>query len=71
MEKKTVQTKLFNHLTDEEMKIAAVFDDSEGMHIDELLLKSNFTTAQLSSLLLTMELGGSVKALPGKRFRMA
>lgn len=68
--KKVIQAKLFDHLTDEEMKIATILDDSEGMHIDELLLKSDFTPAQLSSLLLTMELAGSVKALPGKRFRM-
>lgn len=69
--KKAVQRKLFSHLTDDEMKIAAILEDSEGMHIDEVLLKSNFTSAQLSSFLLTMELSGSVKALPGKRFRMA
>jgi len=66
----SVQTKLFHHLSDEEMKIAAVLDNSEGMHIDEILLKSNFTASQLSSMLLTMELAGSIKALPGKRFRM-
>jgi DNA processing protein len=70
-EDKVVQAKLFNHLTDEETNIAAILNDTEGMHIDELLLKSSFTPAQLSSLLLTMELGGAVKALPGKRFRMA
>jgi DNA processing protein len=67
---KIVQAKLFDHLTDEEMKIADVLNNTEGMHIDELLLKSNFNPAQLSSMLLTMELNGAVKALPGKRFRM-
>jgi DNA processing protein len=67
---KPVQAKLFTHLSDEEMKIATVLNGSEGMHIDELLLKSNFTPSQLSSMLLTMELNGAVKALPGKRFRM-
>jgi DNA processing protein len=67
---KVVQPKLFSHLTDEEMIIADVLNGSEGMHIDELLLKSDFKASQLSSILLTMELNGSVKALPGKRFRM-
>ncbi|KAA5536586.1 DNA-protecting protein DprA [Taibaiella lutea] len=67
---KAVQAKLFNHLTDEEMKIADVLGNAEGMHIDELLLKSSFNPAQLSAMLLTMELNGAVKALPGKRFRM-
>jgi DNA processing protein len=68
---KAVQAKLFNHLTDSEMKIADALSSSEGMHIDELLIKSNFNSSQLSSMLLTMELSGAVKALPGKRFRMA
>ena len=67
---KVVQPKLFSHLTDEEMNIASILEGNEGMHIDELLLKSDFTPSQLSSMLLTMELSGLVKALPGKRFRM-
>jgi DNA processing protein len=67
---KAIQPKLFSHLTDEEMKIASLLNDTTGTHIDELLLKSHFTPSQLASLLLTMELAGFVKCLPGKRFRM-
>jgi DNA processing protein len=67
---KTVQPKLFTHLTDEETKIADILRESEGMHIDEIFLKAGVGTSTLSSLLLTMELGGALKALPGKRYRL-
>jgi DNA processing protein len=67
---RTLQPKLFHHLTDEETKIAGILQDSEGMHIDEIFLKAGVNTSILSSLLLTMELSGVVKALPGKRYRL-
>jgi len=69
--RKAVQAKLFTHLADDEMDIAKIIGASESMHIDELLLKSNFNSSRLSSMLLSMELNGVVKALPGKRFRMS
>jgi len=40
----------------------------EPMHIDELLLFLDQTTAELSAQLLQMELKGIVKQYPGKRF---
>lgn len=67
---KTLQPKLFHHLTDEETKIAGILQDTEGMHIDEIFLKAGVNNSVLSSLLLTMELSGVVKSLPGKRYRL-
>jgi DNA processing protein len=69
-QQKTIQPKLFNHLTDDEIKITNILEGSEGMHIDEVFLKANVNTSILSSLLLMLELGGVVKALPGKRYRL-
>lgn len=65
-----VQPKLFVHLSDEEKKIAGILEHSEGMHIDELYLKAGANNSKLASLLLTMELGGILKSLPGKRYRL-
>lgn len=67
---KTIQPKLFNHLTDDEINITNILEGSEGMHIDEIFLKANVNASILSSLLLMLELGGVVKALPGKRYRL-
>lgn len=66
----TVQPKLFAHLSDEEKKIAGILEHSEGMHVDELYLKAGTNCSKLASLLLTMELGGILKSLPGKRYRL-
>lgn len=64
------QTRLFPVLNTEESMVAGILAGSEGMHIDELLLKAGVHTTTLSSLLLTLELNGMVKALPGKRYRL-
>jgi DNA processing protein len=64
------QAKLFHHLTDDEQKIIQILESSEGMHIDEIMLKSNMHSTQLSALLLQLELSDYVKPLPGKRFRI-
>lgn len=69
-QKQVVQAKLFNQLSGDEMMIASILENSEGMHIDELMLKSNLNATSLSSILLTMELDGNIKSLPGKRYRL-
>ncbi|MFT4060726.1 MAG: DNA-processing protein DprA [Edaphocola sp.] len=66
-----IQQRLFGHMSDDEKKIADILAQTEGMHIDELQLKSGWGNSRLASLLLTMELAGALKSLPGKRYRMA
>jgi DNA processing protein len=41
------------------------------VHIDDLIVRSNLPSGQLSSLLLELELSGFVQQLPGKRFAKA
>jgi len=65
-----VQPKLFTHLSDDELSLAKILEGSEGMHVDELALKAIINNSKLAGLLLTMELGGIVKSLPGKRYRL-
>jgi DNA processing protein len=38
-------------------------------HIDEIIIKTGFTSSQISTLLLELELQGLVKQLPGKLFK--
>jgi DNA processing protein len=40
----------------------------EPLHIDEVILKTGFSSSHVSSLLLELELNGMVKQVPGKRF---
>ncbi|MBS1614886.1 MAG: DNA-protecting protein DprA [Bacteroidetes bacterium] len=64
------QQELFKTLTEEEQRIAETLKDQEGMHADELMLRTGLSTAQIGALLLQMEMSGLVKALPGKMFRL-
>lgn len=69
--KPAVQKKLFLHLNKEEQALCTILEGAEGVHIDELALKSALSNTKLASMLLSLELEGLVKALPGKRFRLA
>lgn len=64
------QQQLFGQLSAEEQQIAHALQGSEGVHTDDLMLKTGLSTAQIGALLLQMEMLGVVKALPGKRFRL-
>lgn len=68
--KASVQKKLFSSLSEVEMGITKILGDTEGLHIDELQLKSAIPYSKLAALLLSMELEGIVKTLPGKRYRL-
>jgi DNA processing protein len=68
--KPSIQKKLFLHLGKEEQRLCAILETTESMHIDELAIKSAISNAKLSSILLSLELEGLVKALPGKQFRL-
>ncbi len=41
---------------------------NEPVHIDELIVGSNFSISRISSILLELEMNSMVKQLPGKRF---
>ena len=54
-------------LTGEEEKVLSVLE-REAMHIDPIAVKSGLPTARVSAVLLSLELAGHVKQLPGMRF---
>ena len=65
-----IQKKLFSSLSKEELTITEILGDSEGIHVDELQLKTAIPNSKLAALLLSLELEGIVKTLPGKRYRL-
>ncbi len=54
-------------LTDEEAKIFSILGP-QSMHIDQIISLSALSSAQVSATLLSLELAGHVKQLPGMRF---
>lgn len=66
-----IQQRLFAHLSDEELVVTHALEDSEGMHIDELCLKTDVPASSLSHMLLALELNGVIRTLPGKRYRLS
>lgn len=63
-----IQTQLFTEFTPDEQEIADALKERNEQSIDELSGRLKKPVSVLSSLLLTMEFGGSIKSLPGKRY---
>lgn len=54
-------------LTEGEARIFSILGP-EAKHIDQLITQSAFSSGQVSALLLSLELAGHIKQLPGMRF---
>lgn len=65
----TVQPKLFDTLSGEEQVLYDIISEKEGIHIDELLIKTGMENAALASLLLQLEFANAISSMPGKRYR--
>lgn len=63
------QQQLFEQLTPEQAQVLTCIGQDDGMHIDIITQKTGIGATQLSAVLLALELNGSVKTLPGKRYR--
>jgi DNA processing protein len=55
-------------LTDQEKKIFSKLNFDEQIHIDELLQRTKLTLGDLMAALLSLEMSGRIKQLPGKYF---
>jgi DNA processing protein len=65
--KPPLQKQLPVDLSEDEKKIIELLmENSYG--IDELAIKTNFNMSKLASLLLTIEMNGYIKVLPGKKY---
>jgi DNA processing protein len=68
--KKPKQRELFIELSEEETKIVDILKKEENMGIDTLCLKASMPMSKVSPVLLSLEFGGIVKSLPGKRYAL-
>lgn len=67
---RTQQKQLFVELDDEEKTIYRFLKERERELLDSIALECNMPTFKVASLLLTMELKGVVRPLPGKMFEL-
>ena len=58
------------NLSGDEQKVYRVLKDGNETQVDQLAWKSQLTLNELASVLLTMELKGLVKAMPGKKYTL-
>lgn len=66
---KVVQTQVFRDFSEEEKLVMETFGEKNICTIDEMIVKSDFSTTKLASILLTLEFDGVLIALPGKRYQ--
>ena len=67
---KSVQKQLFKELTIEEKKIVEILEKEGKIGIDSIALKSQMPMSQTAGVLLTLEMSGIVKSLPGKLYEL-
>ncbi len=66
-----VQKQLFVELTDDEKKVYRHLKEHKKELLDIIALNINLPVHQVASLLMSMELKGIIKPLPGKQFMLA
>ncbi|MEI7802946.1 MAG: DNA-protecting protein DprA, partial [Bacteroidota bacterium] len=64
------QRELFPDLEPNEKTVVELLQQKESTHIDELMLTLTLSSSQLASALLTLELNGVVKGMPGKMYKL-
>lgn len=66
-----VQTQMFVDLLPDELQLVEVLKESDQIAIDDLMYKLPMSASKIASLLLTLELKGVVRTLPGKQYKLA
>jgi DNA processing protein len=67
---KALQPELFPDLDEEEEKVYHTLRTEGGLGIDQLSIQSELELRRISGLLLTLELKGLVRSLPGKMYEL-
>lgn len=65
------QPRLFETFSAEEQSLLHLVRDKEGIHIDELQIKSGLHNSNLANLLLQLEFMNAISPLPGKRYKLS
>ena len=67
---KPVQRDLFPDLTEDEKRVVEALQSSEALPLSVLIPQCNMPVAQLTGILMQLELKGVVKALVGGTYRL-
>ena len=67
---KAVQQQLFMALSGDEQNIIDLLKKQQESYIDEICFNTGLPINKVSTLLLTLELNGAVKSLPGKKYQL-
>jgi DNA processing protein len=65
------QKQLFIELTANEKIIIQILQDKDMVHIDELNIRSGFSSSAVAAAILNLELQNVIVSLPGKLYRLA
>ncbi len=57
-------------LSNDERLLLGCFGEGEAVDMDVLSMRSGIAIGQVAALLMNLEIGGAVRALPGKRYEM-
>ena len=68
--KSSPQKELFIQLTEDEKEIVDLLKENETIHIDELNIKSGIASSAIAAAILSLELKGIIRSLPGKLFAL-
>ena len=64
------QKELFVDLSAEERQLVHLLEESQTLHIDELNIRSGLQSSTLAASLLSLELQGIIRSLPGKQYQL-
>ena len=67
-EPKSMQSNLFQQLSEKELKVVDLIRMNKEITIDELSYKLSKNSSELASLLLNLEFKGVIRSLPGSRY---
>lgn len=65
---RAIQKQLFVELSEREQKVVTLLRTSDNVSIDKIVYEYHFSTSEVATILLELELKGLVKPQPGNRF---
>lgn len=64
------QMRMFRDFSDDEKKVMNVFEKSNVVHLDDIIVGTDLSPSKIASILLSLEFDGVLTALPGKRYQI-
>ncbi len=62
------QRNMFYELNDDQKTVYEMIEESEQISIDAIIIKTNFPSSKVSTILLELEFEGLIQSMPGKRY---